>query len=64
MDNSALFGRYVTRTRDPHNVDVMRYQLRQPPIFIKLFLPNDALPLSQNVTFSHLLLGRVLITTN
>ena len=28
-----LFGRYVTRTRDPHNVDVMRYQLRQSPIF-------------------------------
>ena len=21
-------GRYVTRTRDPHNVNVMRYQLR------------------------------------
>ncbi len=21
-------GRYVTRTRDPHNVDEMRYQLR------------------------------------
>ena len=28
-----LFGRYVTRTRDPHNVDVMRYQLRQSPVF-------------------------------
>ena len=24
----SLFGRYVTRTRDPHNVNVMRYQLR------------------------------------
>ena len=32
-----LFGRYVTRTRDPHNVDVMRYQLRQSPIFLDLF---------------------------
>ena len=27
-------GRYVTRTRDPHNVDVMRYQLRQSPTII------------------------------
>ena len=24
-------GRYWTWTSDPHNVDVMRYQLRQPP---------------------------------
>ena len=50
-------GRYWTRTSDPHNVDVMRYQLRQPPIFLFCFsrlirnalaFSPDALPLSAN----------------
>ena len=37
--NWSLFkngGRYWTRTSDPHNVNVMRYQLRQPPIYLVL----------------------------
>ena len=31
-------GRYVTRTRDPLNVDQVRYQLRQSPIFTIQFV--------------------------